>query len=61
MQFADNAGPDQGLLCPLIELMGIVVYVNEQRISRSDCTIYIYSNFDFRYVRLCDLDIFREK
>ena len=43
MQFADNAGPDkayQGLHCPLTESMDIVVYmyVDEQRMSISDCT-----------------------
>ena len=46
MQFADSAGPDpcafvqtdQGLYCPLTESLNIVVYVDEQRMSRSDCT-----------------------
>ena len=45
MQLADNADPDQpahsrnvilGLCCPLTEPMD-VVYVDEQRLSRSDC------------------------
>ena len=48
MLFADNAGPDQpahlltqadlGLRCPLTESMDTVVYVDEQRMIRSDCT-----------------------
>ena len=29
---------DLGLGCPLIESMGTVVYVDEKRMSRSDCT-----------------------
>ena len=33
-----NAQADQDLSCPLAELMNIVVYVDEQRMSRSDCT-----------------------
>ena len=37
MQFADSAGPDQGLRCPLTELMDTVVYVDEQGMLRSDC------------------------
>ena len=40
MQFVDNAGPDQvdqGLHCPLTQSMDGVVYVNEQRMLRSDC------------------------
>ena len=36
MQFANNEG-DQGLRCPLSESMGDVVYVNKQRMLRSDC------------------------
>ena len=46
LQFADNAGPDQlhiciadqGLHCPHTESMDTVVYVEEERMSRSDCT-----------------------
>ena len=38
MQFVDNLGPDQGLRCPLIEVMYAVVYVKKQRMSRSDWT-----------------------
>ena len=38
MQFADNAGPDQGLLCPFVGSMDAVVYVDEQILSGSDCT-----------------------
>ena len=41
MQFADNAGPDlpdQDFRCPLPESMDTVAYVDEQRMSRSDCT-----------------------
>ena len=37
MQFANNAGPDN-LHCLLTESMDIVVYVNKQRMPRSDCT-----------------------
>ena len=36
MQFLDNAGPDQPVH-PLTESMDTIVYVNEQRILRSDC------------------------
>ena len=37
MQFADNAGPDQGLRYPLTE--SIVVYVDEQKMPRTDCNV----------------------
>ena len=37
-KFADNAGSDQGLRCPLTESIYIVVYVDEQRMLRSDGT-----------------------
>ena len=36
--FADNVGPDQDRHCPLIESIDTDVYVDEQRMSRSDCT-----------------------
>ena len=40
-QSVDNGGPDVqaglGLCCPFTESMDTVVYVNEQRMSRSDC------------------------
>ena len=42
MQFTDNAGPDQlsqadeDLRCPLTESIDIV-YVDEQRLSRTEC------------------------
>ena len=29
---------DQGLCCPLTESMAILVYIDEQRVSRLDCT-----------------------
>ena len=40
LQFADNAGPDQGLRCMLTELMDTVVYeyVDKQRMLISNCT-----------------------
>ena len=46
MQFAGNAGPDQhsnaqadqDLRCPFTVSIDNVVYVNEQRMTRSDCT-----------------------
>ena len=38
IQFADNAQADLSLRCPLTESMNAVVYVDEQRILRSDCT-----------------------
>ena len=44
MIFADNACPaqnaqaDLGFRCLLTESMDTVVYVDEQRMSRSDCT-----------------------
>ena len=51
IQFVDNAGPDQpahqadlGLHCPLTESMDTVVYVDEQRMSRSDCTDEAHSS-----------------
>ena len=42
MQFADYAGPDQpgliqGLHCLLAESVDTVVYLNEQRMLRSNC------------------------
>ena len=33
-----NAQAELGLHCPLTELMNTVVYVDEQRMLRSDCT-----------------------
>ena len=53
MLFADNAGPDQpahtdlGLRCPLTESMATVVYVDEQKMPRSDCTD-AHSHLDLR-------------
>ena len=35
MYFADNAGPDH---CPRTESVDTVVYVDEQKMSRVDCT-----------------------
>ena len=50
MQFADNVGPGQpaylGLCCPLTESMDTVIYVYEQRMSRSDCTD-VHAHLDF--------------
>ena len=37
MQLADNAGPNQGLRCPLTESVDTVVYVDEQKMLRLDC------------------------
>ena len=39
MQFADNAGPDQGLRCPLTESMDTAAYVDKHRMLGSDCTV----------------------
>ena len=47
MQYADNAQADQGLLCPLTESIDTVGYVDEQRMSRLDCT-NAYHHLDFR-------------
>ena len=45
MQFADKAGPDLGLHCPLTESVDTVVYVDKQRMSRSNCTdVYAVQN-----------------
>ena len=40
MHLTNNAfvQADLGVRCPLTESVDTVVYVNEQRISRSDCT-----------------------
>ena len=40
MPFADNTGPD-----PLTESMDTVVYVNKQRMLKSDCT-YAHTDLD---------------
>ena len=39
MQLAGNAGPDQPVhMCRLTESMDAKVYVDEQRLRRSDCS-----------------------
>ena len=38
MQFVDKAGQDQGLCCPLTELMDDVVYIDKQRMVESNST-----------------------
>ena len=38
MQFADNARPDHGLHCPLTMTIYVAVYIDEQRMLKSDCT-----------------------
>ena len=38
MQFVGNTAPDQCLRCPLTQSLDTVVYVDEQRMTRSDCT-----------------------
>ena len=43
IRFADNAGPDQGLRCPLTESIDTVVHIDEQmRIIKMDRTIILY-------------------
>ena len=49
MQFADNAGPDQGLRYPLTE--SIVVYVDEQKMPRTDCNV-MQAYLDLRCPRI---------
>ena len=45
MHFAVNIG--QGLRCPLTESMDTVVYVDEQRMHRSDCMV-AHADLEFR-------------
>ena len=44
MQFTDNAGPDLG--CSLTESMDTVVFVDEQRMPRSDC-MFVHAELGF--------------
>ena len=59
MQFADSAGQDQqadlGLHCPLRESMDTVIYLYEQRLSRSDC---IESPFPTLYINILNGALF---
>ena len=59
MQFADSAGQDQqadlGLHCPLRESMDTVIYLYEQRLSRSDC---IESHFPTLYINILNGALF---
>ena len=59
MQFADSAGQDQqadlGLHCPLRESMDTVIYLYEQRLSRSDC---IESHFPTLYINILNRALF---
>ena len=52
MQFADNAGPDQPArmqaLINLTESMDTVVYFDEQRMLRSECSD-AHTDLDLRY------------
>ena len=56
MQFADNAGPDQPSFMQadkdhcwaLTESKDAVVYVDQQRMSRSDCTD-VHTDLDLRW------------
>ena len=38
MQIAENEGSDLGLCCPFTELIDTEVYVDEQRVPKSNCT-----------------------
>ena len=49
MHFANNAGPDQGLRCPLTESMDFVINLDDQRMPRSDCTD-LQAHLDLRFV-----------
>ena len=42
----------QGLCCSLTESMFTVVYVDEQRMLRSDCT-YAHADLDLSYPQIC--------
>ena len=59
MQFADSAGQDQqadlGLHCSLRESMDTVIYLYEQRLSRSDC---IESPFPTLYINILNGALF---
>ena len=48
MQFAGKPASDLCLRCPLTESMDIVVYVDEQRMSRPDCTD-AHTHLDLRW------------
>ena len=34
--YADNEGPDQGLRCPLTEILGTIEYINGEQIPGTD-------------------------
>ena len=59
MQFSDSAGQDQqadlGLHCPLRESMDTVIYLYEQRLSRSDS---IESPFSTLYINILNGALF---
>ena len=58
MQFADSAGPDQGLQCLLTESMATIVYVYEQRLLRSDC-MDAHADLDLCCPQIVYEDLFR--
>ena len=51
MLFADNAGPDLGMRCPVTESMDTVVYVDKQKMLRSDC-MDAHTDLDLRYPQM---------
>ena len=52
-RFADNAGPDQGIRCHLTESIDIVIYVDGQKMFRSNSTD-AHAQADLRFSQMAE-------